>query len=335
VEDGNGIRSKKFLKKEGSSINRDIFVFAFFLFLSFIFWYLNSLGKEIEGELKYPVRYVNPPKDRIVSVLLPSKLSFYLKGPGYSILKLKIPGNRSPVVIDFSKVTYKKVPNSNSMSYYIVTSGLTQTFTKQLRTDFEIISIKPDTIFIEFDRLISKKVPVVADAEVDTERQYFLKGTVTCVPDSIIVTGTKLSVDTVYFVKTRHQKFKKLKESVAKSVSLCNSKIYSISARKVSMKIPVEEYTEAEMKVPIKLLNLSDSLEVRIFPDVITVKCFVAVSDYGKVEAIPFNAIIDFNKIDLWSANKLQINVINVPAYVNSLRFTPQKVDFIIERKTR
>ena len=52
-------------------LNRELPVFAFFLLLSFIFWYLNELSKELQGTINYPVRYINPPKDRIVTGELP------------------------------------------------------------------------------------------------------------------------------------------------------------------------------------------------------------------------------------------------------------------------
>ena len=43
------MRTGNLAKKGVRVINRDVAVFAFFLFISFIFWYLNSLGKEIEA----------------------------------------------------------------------------------------------------------------------------------------------------------------------------------------------------------------------------------------------------------------------------------------------
>ena len=136
-----GIWLKKLTEKGVSSFKRDVLVFAFFLFLSFIFWYLNSLRKDIEIDVRYPVRYINPPKDRVIANELPPKLTFYLKGPGYSIIKLKIPGNHAPVVIDFSKVTLKRMP-------YIKTSVGTGKSTRYLishrllSSDFEFITEK-------------------------------------------------------------------------------------------------------------------------------------------------------------------------------------------------
>jgi hypothetical protein len=137
------------------SFNTDLLVFAFFLLLSFIFWYLNSLRKEIEVDLRYPVKYINVPRDRNVSSEMPEKLTLNLKGPGYSIIKLKISGNRAPLVIDFSKVTWKRVPESKTPDYFIVSNGLVAIFSRQLRSDFQIVSVKPDTLFFTLQKKVA------------------------------------------------------------------------------------------------------------------------------------------------------------------------------------
>jgi hypothetical protein len=145
-------RDKEILhdEKKGGRVkafNRDLMVFTFFLFLSFTFWYLNSLKKESELELKYPVKFINPPKNREFSEGMPSKISILISGHGYSIIKLKLSGNRAPLVIDLSRVSYKKVTGTAKPDYYIVSHNLSANFSKQLTSEFKIVSVKPDTLF--------------------------------------------------------------------------------------------------------------------------------------------------------------------------------------------
>lgn len=165
-----GIGAEKLTKKRVRVINRDVAAFAFFLLLSFILWYFNSLGKEAEADIKYRIRYINFPKERTISEYLPTDLSLFLKGPGYSILKLKIAGNRAPVIIDISRINYKRIPGQKTLNYYIVTSGLTKSLNVQLRSGCEIISIKPDTLFFTFDKVManSSQVP---ENKSDTNRK--------------------------------------------------------------------------------------------------------------------------------------------------------------------
>jgi hypothetical protein len=77
-----------------------------------------------------------------------------LKGPGYSILRLKISGRNTPVIIDFSKIRYTRVQNSKSNDYYIVAADLIPNFNSQLKSVCKISSIKPDTLFFSYQRAL-------------------------------------------------------------------------------------------------------------------------------------------------------------------------------------
>ena len=59
---------------------REVAVFSFFLVLSFIFWFLNALSKEMNGRIDYPVRYINFPADRALVNELPDRLNLMISG---------------------------------------------------------------------------------------------------------------------------------------------------------------------------------------------------------------------------------------------------------------
>ncbi len=329
------IWSDKLTEKGVSNANRDVVVFVFFLFLSFIFWYLNSLSKEATADIRYPVRYVNLPKDRVLIEDLPQRLNLFLRGPGYSILKLRVSGNRRPVVLDISTVNYKRVPGSRMLSYYLVTSGLIPKLTSQLRADCEITAIKPDTLFFSLDRVVSKRVPVKPDIELITDRQYFVKGELICSPDSVTMTGPKQILDTITRIRTVFKKYTGLNEPIKKNLSLLASKHFSLSERRVTVTVPVEQFTEAEVSVPVRILNIPDSIDIKIFPDAVTVRFFVAITDYKRIGDSPLEAVVDIKKVDLRLVDRIPVEVLNVPDFISSLRFSPDKVDFLIERRNR
>jgi len=330
-----GIWFRRFTDKGGKGIDRDVFIFTFFLLLAFVFWYLNSLEKDVEYNIKYPVRYINLPSERVLSEDLPTRLDLYLKGPGYSILKLKISGNRAPVILDVSAINYRRVPGSRTLSYYVVTSGLIPKLKNQLRAECDITTIKPDTLFFSFDRIISKQVTVIPRVDVITQKQYFVKGNILVEPDTITITGPKRILDTITTVSTRFRKLKGVNETLTRNIPLAASKEYSVSSKKVMLTIPVEQFTEAEFKVPVKILNRPDSINIKIFPDAVTVKCLVAVSDYKKIVEIPLEVVLDLSKADLNSSDKIPVGFRNIPSFVSSLRASPAKVDFLIEKNLK
>lgn len=330
-----GIWLQKLKEKGVFRIDRDAFIFSFFLLLSFVFWYLKSLEKDVDYAIKYPVKYENLPEGKVLAEDLPSRLELYLKGPGYSVLKIKLSGNHAPVMLDVSTINYRRVPGSRTLSYYIITSGLIPELKNQLRVECEITSVKPDTLFFSFDKIITKHVRVVPDVDVITERQYLVKGNIIVKPDTISISGPKRILDTVSTIKTRYKKLKGVNETITRSFALAASKEYKISDKKVVLTIPVEQFTEAEIHVPVIILNSPDSINIKIFPDAVTVKCLVAVSDYKKIEEIRFEVVLDLSKVDLNSSEKIPVGFRNIPPFVSSVRVTPSKVDFLIEKKLK
>jgi hypothetical protein len=161
-------RPESLTRKGVRVIKKDIFVYAFFLLLSFVLWYLNSLGKEMEAGIKYQVKFTNLPRERAINKEQPSELNLFLKGPGYSILKLKISGNKAPLIIDISKVNYRRSPGEKSLDYYIITSGLSKSLNVQLRSGCEITSIKPDTLFFTLVKVT--KTSFVSEGKQDNRK---------------------------------------------------------------------------------------------------------------------------------------------------------------------
>lgn len=144
-------------EKGKASLNRDVAVFAFFLLLSFLFWYLNSLSKVSEATIKFNAEYTSLPKGRFISEDTTAPLSVSIKGSGYSLLKIRLSEKNTPLYIDLSKVTYRRVPGSKNSEYFIITSSLLKPFSSQIRSGCEVIAIRPDTLFLNFDRQVIRK----------------------------------------------------------------------------------------------------------------------------------------------------------------------------------
>ena len=126
--------------------SKDIVIFAFFLFFSFGFWYLNYLGKYIESEQIAPVKFINLPVEKAVEPEF-DYLNVTLKGTGYSIMKFKYSGKKDSVLVDLSKTAYSRVRNTTD--YYILTTTLLKPYEFQMKAKCEVLSFKPDTLYFE------------------------------------------------------------------------------------------------------------------------------------------------------------------------------------------
>jgi len=163
VNKANDIGTESLIKKKKRGINRDVVIFVFFLIGSFVFWYLNSLGKESEAVFEFPVSFINLPKERMIVDDKPISLNIYFKGSGSSLLKLKVLGKRIPVIIDLSTTNYKRVPEKMTLNYFITTSGLKKNLAGQIRSECEVTSILPDTLFFTLKKADANTIHLIPD----------------------------------------------------------------------------------------------------------------------------------------------------------------------------
>ena len=146
--------------KKKRNIQRDVLIFFFILLGSFVFWFLNTLGKEYEASIDYHVNFINIPKTRVIDGDKDVSLDLRLKGSGSALMRLKLLGKRRLVDIDLSEVSYKSVPGKKGLDYFIVSSGLEKTLVKQIRTESRLVSVKPDTLFFTMLKSESSATPI-------------------------------------------------------------------------------------------------------------------------------------------------------------------------------
>jgi YbbR domain-containing protein len=218
------------------------------------------------------------------------------------------------------------------VKFYSLTKNLSNKIEQQISSELQIISIQPDTLFFDFTERVSKKVPVVSKVNPIPASQYMIKGNILIKPDSITISGANPIIDTINQIYTKEVEISDLTKNYKQNIAIDRYDNIDYSDEKVEISITVEKYTEGSLKVPLKVKNVPDSLVLRTFPNEISVSYLVALSDYDKVLPQFFDAEVDYNDINL-NQNKIKVKVTNSPEYIRSLRFYPQAVEYLIERK--
>ncbi|MEE4197925.1 MAG: hypothetical protein V2I54_09780 [Bacteroidales bacterium] len=307
-------------------------MFLIFVFISTIFWFLNQLEQEYETEVTLPVRYTSFPKDKILVNELPRQFDIRVKGYGYKLLEYKISNKFLPFVIDVNTITMRLYSRKDYVKFYALTRNLSDKIEQQLSSELKIITIQPDTLFFDFADRIHKKVPVISKVKPIPASQYLIKGDLKLDPDSIIISGANPIIDTIQQVYTREIELPDLTKDYKESIAIDKYDQVDYSDEEVEIAISIEKFTEGSLKIPLKVKNVPDSLVLRTFPNEISVSYFVALSDYDKVLPQFFDAEVDFNEIN-FTDNKAKVKITGSPEYIRSLRFYPQAVEYLIERK--
>ena len=329
MEDEVSIDSSNDLKNKGKwRIN--IPIFLFFLMLSAILWLLNSLNQEFTSSLHYNVNYINPPKNKVVSGEDHSGLNIVLKGRGYTLLGFMVKGVQSPLNIDLETTYYHRSGQPGRV--YYLTSDIKEELQNQLGSGLQVISIQPDTVHFNLSGSVKKKIRVDPRLNLKLEKQYLLKGSPACTPDSIVVSGGASVMDTLTVVPTVTGTLTKLSKSTELTLGLSKTDKLSYDKDNVSVRLIVEKYTESTIKIPIRVINLPAGMRLKTFPHDATLVFNIPLSDYNKLSPALFNVVVDYKDLEEKGIRKLKIVVMESPDFVYSLKCNPKTVEFIVEK---
>jgi len=311
----------------------NIITFLFFLLLAAVFWFFRSLSLDYEDEILYPVKYTNIPENRVITNVLPEKLSLRVKANGRRILLSKLNLNLIPIKFDVNSFILNNASVPDSL--FILTNSIRDILSEELG-GVEIIKIIPDTLFFHFTTMEVKKVavrPNSSDWQHMFAPQYMINGSVLVEPDSIIISGPGSLLQHISFVWTEPLTFDNLSDTAITVSSLERQDGISYSQKKVRVTIPVDKYTQAERFLPVVALNLPDSLQLKTFPERVRIRYNITLSNYNKVDSEWIMPHIDYHDISGSPAEKLRLFLVDTPDLIRAVKFSPEKVEYLLTRQ--
>lgn len=319
------------LKLKGSlRVNRRLVTFVICLFVSVLLWLLLYLSKEYTVVLNFPAEYVNLPKDRILANELPASIDMEIRAKGFNLLPYKIFPERELIHIDLKDAR----PLAERNHHFLLTNYRTDKVTSQFSNSIHITRIRPDTIFLNFNKKTSKTVPVIANLEIECEGQYELSDSIRLNPSSIEISGASDVLASVTELRTVPMKMKKVKSSMLLKMNILRTpelKQIEFSNPTVQAIVNVAKYTEGSMELPVEVENLPAGYSLKTFPDKVTVKYKVRFEDYEKISASLFRVMVDYSKIEPGN-NKLKLHIITQPAGIRAVKLSTEKVEYIIRK---
>ncbi len=322
---------KDVFDKENIKANKKMATYMFFVVLATIFWFLNALSKEYTTTVNYPVTYKDLPSKKILSNELPSRLKLTVRAYGFDLLRYKLSFFQS-LNFPVNEYTNNKMEKVGDNNFLFPTNRMTSQVATQLSSAISVTHISPDTINFQFSSLIEKKIPVHLNTELKFEPQFRLEGDVVLKPDSVWVIGAQAIIDSVKQVETELLELKKLNETKTKRIDLVKVEGLSFVQKKVEVKLPVEQFTEAQKQVRLKVINVPESVFLRLFPHEIKLSYLVGLKDYETISAEQFDLEADYSKMDT-VRNILKVYLKNSPLNVSNISFYPEEVGYLIEKK--
>jgi hypothetical protein len=307
---------------------KEILTFLFFLLLSFGFWILQSLQQDYEQRIELPLRYKNIPPEWILPEDTPEKITLLLKDKGSTLMYYLWKAHFSPVDILVSNLSYSSDP------YLQVTSQVLETaISKHLMSSTSILSINPREIKIRYDTLSSRQVPVVTNIIVNTRPGFQLSGSIKISRSEVRLYGSRKILDTLQGVHTKFSAIEDVSETKELIVGLDLPAGVKADYETIKLTVPVEEFTEKRIQLPVLCDDIPVGYALRIFPSTVEVVCDIPLSLFKELTDDELEIQLSFDEFKKKRlTGKLLLRITKKPSWVVNTVIIPNEVEFIIEQ---
>jgi len=288
------------------------------------------MSDEYDTVIEIPVTFTHLPKNKVLTFVSDSVLQVEIIEKGSNLFRMLYVEEIDPVSIS---LRFLPVYPKGGVYYGMITPALLlNEIEREQNMLGKIISISPDTIYLSFEPEKSRKVPVNANFDLSFEKQFMRYGAINFSPDCVTIKGPQAMVEGLDSVSLGEIRLEKLNQNYTgekKFPSDSMTRLLSYNPDVVTYTVPVEKFTEAEMEVPVKLIN-NQGIKVKVFPDKVKVLYTIALKDYSKIEPGMFVAEADLSALDLAADGKIKIDLESFPINIRINKIVPEKVEFII-----
>jgi YbbR domain-containing protein len=288
-------------------------------------WLFLALNNKYVYTAKTVLVYKNFPQKKAFHPLQSDTVDLLVEGTGWQLLFARLRVNPPSINISLDKLN-----NRN----YILFSEQLYSVNSQLETSQKIISVRPDTLYFDFSKRTVKRVPVKLVSNLTFARQFGISDDIEFSPNYVTVSGPQEELEKISEWKTDTLKLHDIQRpSVSRLAMKPNlQKNVNIFPSTIEVKLPVDEFTEKTLEIPVKIINNNEYYNVKLFPKKVKITFLVALSSYQQVNEDFIEAAVDLNEWKLQKHHQLSIRLTRFPDYCKKVKLVPEKVDFIIEK---
>ena len=309
-----------------ASKNKKLSTYAFFIFISFSFWFLSMLSKQHETSLKVPITYTNFPADKIVSFPISDFVEVRVKAPGFSILFYNI-FNFSKLILNIDNANTK--PNKNGSEVFWIMNSKRQSVIEIISSSMEIIDVSPKRLSIFVTEKAKKKVAIKLNQSISLKPEMWLAKPIVLIPDSIIIYGEKQKLDSIEFINSEELLLNEVSKKITSNVSLIIPDQVQSKIMNIEVEIQVESFVEQLIEYNVQVNNLKKGYTIKLFPDIVQVTLRVPKNKYSMLQTDFLKLNVDASLIS--SENLfLDVEIENLPSFVHIQRVYPSKLEFLL-----
>jgi YbbR domain-containing protein len=306
------------------SERRRLSVFITCLVLALVAWVFATLSGRYNFTIKQTLVFKNVPQRRAFKALQPDTVEVTMQGTGWQMVFSRMSLANRPITIDLHTLEHANFIALNTQIAQI---------NRKIDVEHKIIAFNPDTLYFDFTNRMVKKIKVEPVLDIQYQPQYAAADNIIINPAYVTINGPANVIDKITSWKTDTLKAAQVNDNVKAYMPLQPAKEGNIGIypKTVQVFVPVDEFTEKTLKIPVRLINNPHYANVKYFPQQITIRFTTPLSRYAQVDEDFFEATADFS---LWQQgySVLPVNLVRIPAYCHVVSIQPRNVDFLVNK---
>ena len=291
---------------------------AFCVFAAVTFWFFNTMMMDYSIDVAHPIVVVYDDEQYIPLSDLPKQVRFSTTATGWDIFTKTNAINSSPIEINLDDFKKRR---------YITASRMKGIVAKQMN-GIHINEILDDTIYVNFDKVKSKKIRLQVDPKkLSMGEGYRLAGAILVEPSDVTVTGPASLIkdvpDAVNIKLDTKEISGKYEEEVSVETNL--NKRLKISTEKVKVKLEAYELEKVEKELKVVKVNFPSKRKIKISEEKVTLTYYAREEDLPLIALQSFEARVDFNSLNE-KDKTIKLTLKKVPELVQHYQFDPKYV---------
>lgn len=293
--------------------------------ISLLFWVLVKLSKEYTAKREVSITYNIPEEMSFVSIP-PNEIIVSLKGRGWDLMYDYFGAPNRAIKFSLANSPLQNITNNQLKGKIIENVQSSNIVVEDMSTDY---------ISIELGKSATKKIPVILEGEFTFAPEHQLQNTIKIIPDSVTISGPISLIEEYLSWPTTLLSIENLSNTVQQSLPLqpVERPQISLSDEVVQVEIPIEQFTEKSLFLPIMVKNGPDSLKV--FPPRVKTSFVIGLSSYDTINEQDFQLEVDLKGVPVNQENNTApILLTKRPSGVKNIQFSPKAVSFLfVENK--
>lgn len=302
-----------------------------FLVISALLWYGDKLSENYSTRATIPVKIQNDFSANMWIEEPQILVNCQVEGAGTTLLSYKIKfGDK--LTIPMSQLDLISIPGEER-KFRIDRSSLRSALSAAAK-EIRITQVLDSANYIHVSPVEVRKMPIQSQIEVYPAKQYMQVGKITFSPDSVEVRGPKVILDSIQGIRTKEKSYTDTKSSISGTIALEPVNGVMASHSETEFNIRISSYTQSTLELPVRIINLPDTLQGITVPAQVKVTVNVPLNDYDRLREDGLSAYIDYRQIRGGHAGKQYvIQVDSLPGGTEVVRINPQLAEPFFSKK--